>query len=85
AVDLAVIVVKAQLIESILQQCEQKKVSAVLIISAGFKEQGTVEGIERERLLVEWSSRTGIPVCGPNCLGIGSSAIHMWAPAASSI
>ncbi|SDO49466.1 Acyl-CoA synthetase (NDP forming) [Paenibacillus sp. yr247] len=84
-IDLAVLIVKAEAIESLLEQCETKKVGSVLIISAGFREQGTEEGERRELMLTAWSQRTGIPICGPNCLGIGSSAAHMWANSASSI
>jgi len=84
-IDLVVIVVKAELIASILSQCELKNVGSVLIISAGFNEQGTDEGKARERMLIEWSARTQIPICGPNCLGIGSSGVNMWASSASSL
>ncbi|MFD0696724.1 acetate--CoA ligase family protein [Paenibacillus sp. GCM10027628] len=84
-IDLAVLIVKAEAIESLLTQCEALQVGSVLIISAGFREQGTEEGAQRERMLTAWSHRTGIPICGPNCLGIGSSASQMWANSASSI
>lgn len=84
-IDLAVVIVKAELTEAMLRQCEEKRVGSVLIISAGFREQGTPEGAARELMLREWSERTGIPVCGPNCLGIGSSASRLWAASASSI
>jgi acetate---CoA ligase (ADP-forming) len=84
-IDLAIVVVKAEMLDAILQQCEDKQVGAVLIISAGFREQGTDEGEQRERTLKQWSLRTGIPVCGPNCLGIASSAVQMWASSATSI
>ncbi|NGQ95854.1 acetate--CoA ligase family protein [Brevibacillus sp. SYP-B805] len=84
-IDLAVVIVKAELVEAILRECEEKRVGAVLIISAGFREQGTEEGILREHMVKAWSERTGIPVCGPNCLGVANSAIRMWANSASSL
>ncbi|WNR45425.1 acetate--CoA ligase family protein [Paenibacillus roseipurpureus] len=84
-IDLAVIIVKAELVESLLAQCEAKKVGSVLIITAGFREAGTEAGEQREQMLTAWSARTGIPICGPNCLGLSSSTAHMWASSASSI
>ncbi len=84
-VDLAIVILKAELIEMVLTQCEQKKVGAVLVISAGFREQGTEDGHSREQFITEWSRRTGIPVSGPNCLGLSSSTMNMWATSASSL
>jgi acyl-CoA synthetase (NDP forming) len=84
-VDLAVIIVRAAWIEDILRQCEASKVGSVLIISAGFREQRTAEGILKETMVAEWSARTGIPVCGPNCLGMYSSSMNMWACSATTV
>ncbi|HET7616348.1 MAG TPA: CoA-binding protein, partial [Bacillales bacterium] len=84
-IDLAILILRAELIPQLLRQCEQKKVGSVLIISAGFREEGSEKGIEREEWVKEWSERTGIPVCGPNCLGLQSQAVDLCASAASSI
>lgn len=84
-IDLAIIIVKAEKVPQILKQCEQKRVGSVLIISAGFREMGSNEGVSREHQIREWAKRTGIPVCGPNCLGIYSQPMSMWATSASTI
>lgn len=47
-IDLAVIVVPAQVVLSTLEECGKKGVKHVVVITAGFKEVGG-EGIEREK------------------------------------
>jgi len=71
-VDLAVIVVPAPAVLSVLEECGQKKIGMAIVISAGFKEAGP-EGIERERKLGELAHKLGIRVVGPNCLGVMST------------
>ncbi len=69
-VDLAVISVPAPLVPSVLEECGVKGIRRVVIISAGFKELGTSEGIRREELIVDIARRYKIRVVGPNCMGI---------------
>jgi len=68
-VDLAVIVVPAKIVISVLEQCGQKGIDAVVIISAGFKETGA-DGAALQGQLMEVARKYGIRVIGPNCLGI---------------
>ena len=68
-VDLAVIAVPAPVVPKVAEECGEKGVKALLVISAGFKEVGG-EGAERERKLVEIVRRFGMRMIGPNCLGI---------------
>jgi len=68
-VDLAVIIVPAEQVLEVIDQCARKGVIGVIVISAGFGEAGT-EGIERQRLLREKALAYGMRVIGPNCLGI---------------
>ena len=68
-VDLAVIVIPARFVLQAMEECAQKKVGAVIIISAGFKEAGK-DGVELEKKLVEQAKRAGIRIVGPNCLGV---------------
>ena len=67
-VDLAVIAVRANIVPMVLEQCGQKGVKAVIVITAGFKEVG-VEGAELEKKLVEIARKYNIALQGPNCLG----------------
>jgi len=68
-IDLGVVVIPYKFVPAILEDCGKKKIPAVVIISAGFREAG-MEGLERELELVEIASKYGIRLIGPNCLGI---------------
>lgn len=68
-VDLAVIVIPPQHVLAVVEQCGEKGVKALVIITAGFKEVGGA-GKELEERLVEIVRRHGMRMVGPNCLGI---------------
>jgi acetyl coenzyme A synthetase (ADP forming)-like protein len=68
-IDLAVIVIPYQFVPDALRTCGEKKIPAVIIISAGFRESG-LEGVERERELVDIAKEYNIRIIGPNVLGI---------------
>jgi len=67
--DLVVIAVRATLVPKVLRECVEKKVEAVIIISAGFSETGK-EGkvVEDELRKIIAKSRTR--VIGPNVVGV---------------
>ncbi len=67
-VELAVIAIPAKYVLETVEECGEKGVKALIVISAGFKETGK-EGAELERKLVETAKKYGIVVQGPNCLG----------------
>lgn len=69
AVDLAVIVVPAELVPASVDDCLAKQVPAICIISAGFGEC-SIEGREIERALVGKVRRAGSRLIGPNCMGL---------------
>jgi acetyl coenzyme A synthetase (ADP forming)-like protein len=71
-IDLAVVVVPAPVVLTVMEECGQKGIEAAVVISAGFKEAGP-EGIERERELAKLVQKLGIRVVGPNCLGVMST------------
>jgi acetyl coenzyme A synthetase (ADP forming)-like protein len=68
-VDLATIVIPYKLVPAAIEQCGQKGIPAVVVISAGFREAGR-EGLEREQEVIEIAGRYGIRLIGPNCLGV---------------
>ncbi|MEO8324173.1 MAG: GNAT family N-acetyltransferase, partial [Actinomycetota bacterium] len=68
-VDLAVIVVPAQVVTGVARDCGEKGVKALLIISAGFAETGE-EGEQRQRELLEIARGYGMRIVGPNCMGV---------------
>lgn len=75
-VQLAVIVIPAQYISKILEECSEKGIKYAIVISAGFKETG-VKGAKRERRLLEKAKNYGIRILGPNCLGMIDSNCPM--------
>lgn len=68
-VDLAFIVVPAEVVIPAVKECAQKGVRGVVVISAGFGEIGPV-GRERERELLEVVRSAGMRMVGPNCMGV---------------
>jgi acetyltransferase len=68
-VDLAVLVVPAGVALDVVDEAIATGVKAMVIISAGFKETGP-DGAALERQLREKVRAAGIPLVGPNCLGI---------------
>ncbi|MBT2689247.1 acetate--CoA ligase family protein [Bacillus sp. ISL-47] len=84
-IDLAIIIVHADFVVQIVEECEKKKVSSILIISAGFSEHDKVLGSEREEKLNEIAKRSGMRIVGPNCLGIANVVNNMWACSLSTL
>ena len=68
-VDLAVIIVPAEMACSVLEEAGQKQVKGAIIVSAGFKEVGG-HGVELENYVKEVIAKYGIRLVGPNCLGV---------------
>ncbi len=68
-VDLAVIVIKRNLVIPILKECARKSVGAVIIITAGFSEADS-EGKKLQNEIVQIAHQNKIAVLGPNCVGL---------------
>ncbi len=68
-IDFAIIAVPAQKVPSTLEACRKKGAVGAEILSSGFRELGTPEGIALEEKL-QAISKQGIRVLGPNCFGI---------------
>ncbi|MCL5271408.1 MAG: acetate--CoA ligase family protein [bacterium] len=68
-VDLAVVIVPAKAVLGIVDEAVARKVKAMVLISAGFKETGP-EGAKLELELSRRVREAGIALVGPNCLGV---------------
>ena len=68
-VDLAIIVVNAKYVLTTIDQCHEKGVGGLCIISAGFKESGA-DGAALEAALLKKCREYGMRCVGPNCLGV---------------
>ncbi|MDY6932831.1 MAG: CoA-binding protein [Spirochaetota bacterium] len=67
--DFAVISVPAKDVPGVIEECLKKNSAGVEILSAGFSETGTQEGIMLEEDIKRVAQK-GIRVIGPNCFGI---------------
>ncbi len=74
--ELAVIVVPPDAALKVAEECGERGVRALIVITAGFKEVGG-EGHERERQLLEIVRRYDMSMVGPNCLGIIDNIAHL--------
>lgn len=85
-IDMALIVINAKYVLSVIDQCHQKGVKGVVVISAGFKETGSA-GAELEKQLAAKIHKYGMTLVGPNCLGVVNTdpAVHLDACFAESL
>jgi acetyltransferase len=68
-VDLAIVATPAPTVLKVVEECGEAGISALIIISAGFREIGP-EGVELERKIAEIRRSYGMRILGPNCLGV---------------
>jgi acetyl coenzyme A synthetase (ADP forming)-like protein len=67
--DVAVIVVPKEQVLDAAEACGAAGVKGLIVISAGFRESGSV-GSAREQRLMEIVRRHGMRMVGPNCMGV---------------
>jgi acetyl coenzyme A synthetase (ADP forming)-like protein len=75
-VDLAVIASPASTVAQTLRECGEANIHAAVVISSGFGEVGNHAGEEE---LKQIARQYGIRMVGPNCAGIVSSNIRLYA------
>jgi acyl-CoA synthetase (NDP forming) len=68
-IDFAVIAVPAEAVPAALEACRRKGAAGAEVVTAGFAEMGTPEGIALENRIREIAA-AGLRVVGPNCFGI---------------
>lgn len=69
SVDLAIIVIPAQGVPEVIEECRQKGIKGVSLLSAGFKETGE-KGERLQEKVLRIASNNGIRIIGPNCVGV---------------
>lgn len=70
-VDVAVVVVPAELVYGALEECAKKDVKFAIIITSGFSEVGNVA---EERRITRFARENNIRIIGPNVFGVYSAA-----------
>jgi len=83
-IDLAIIVIPAQFVNQALEECGEKGIKNIIVISAGFKETGK-EGAKLEKELEEIAAKFDTQVIGPNCLGLVNPIANLDASFANGI
>lgn len=68
-VDLAILIVNAKFVLQVVDQCHERGIQGLCVISAGFKETGEA-GAALEAELLERIRRYDMRCVGPNCLGV---------------
>lgn len=69
-IDLGVLAVPARIVPQVMQDLTAKNCKACVIITAGFKEIGSREGVELEKRIVSMARAAGMRIMGPNCFGV---------------
>ncbi|MGA1822328.1 MAG: acetate--CoA ligase family protein [Thermoplasmatota archaeon] len=73
-IDLGIIAIPAKYVASALEECGKKSIPFAIIIAAGFREIGNMEG---ERELIEIARKHNIRILGPNVFGMIYTANNM--------
>ncbi|MBW8269275.1 acetate--CoA ligase family protein [Caldovatus aquaticus] len=68
--DCAVIVAAREAVEPIVEECIAAGVGGVMIYASGYGETGRPERVAQQRRLSELARRSGMPIVGPNCIGM---------------
>jgi acetyltransferase len=75
-VDLAIVAVPSTQVLNVVDECGQKKVKGIIVISDGFREKNE-EGAALEREMVDMAFGYGMRIVGPNCMGLINTDPHV--------
>jgi acetyl coenzyme A synthetase (ADP forming)-like protein len=73
-IDLAVICVPKDFVLQVVEQCAEKGIKAVTVITAGFSEVGNRK---QEQSILNVARKHGMRILGPNCFGTVNPSIHL--------
>lgn len=73
--DCVVITVPREHVEANALACARKGVGGLVIFASGYAEVGTPERIAQQRRLTEIAHEHGMPIIGPNCIGIVNTSV----------
>ena len=69
-VDLAIVAIRTSLVPSILEECIEKGVKGIVLITAGFKEIEDKAGAELQDEITAIANKANIKIIGPNTFGL---------------
>jgi acetate---CoA ligase (ADP-forming) len=76
-VDYVIVSVPREVAPIVLGDCIAKGVGGVMLFTSGFSETGTAKGHELERTIAQLARQAGLPLVGPNCMGIFNPKIGL--------
>ncbi len=76
--DVAIIVVGARHVPSIIDQCGERGIPFAIVLSAGFQEIGS-RGADNQHALEQALARNPVRIVGPNCIGVLNVNEHIHA------
>lgn len=78
--ELAMVCVPARHVPSVLDECSRIGLRHIHILTSGFKETGTAEGIRLEKEIASIAEEKNLFIMGPNCMGpyCPSSGLTAW-------
>jgi acyl-CoA synthetase (NDP forming) len=77
--DLAIVCIPASIVPEVLETCGQIGLTHIHILTSGFKELGTPEGVRLEDAIFSIAKRCDLKVVGPNCMGPYSPSARLTA------
>ena len=69
-IDLVICAVPRNIVPFILSDAIKKGVAGMAVFTAGFAETGEEEGLKLQQAVVEMANGDGMPIVGPNCMGV---------------
>lgn len=84
-VDLAIVVVPANVVPAALEECGRSGVKAAYIISSGFAEEAGSEGAALQDAVRDLARRYDMAVCGPNAEGFFNAPADLVATFSSTV
>src|SRR5699024_10146655 len=75
---LALIIIRAQLVEDVIKECGKRNIRHAIVYSAGFSELGK-EGIMLQEKIVKTARDNNVSFLGPNCQGIMNIPANIFA------
>ena len=75
-IDLSVITLPAAMVPEALEECLRHGIRGAVVISAGFAEANP-EGEKLQQELSRLAKAAGVPLVGPNCMGLWSSPVNL--------
>ena len=76
--DLVGVIVPYHQVLPVLKQSAEAGAGAAVVVSAGFAERGSEERNRLQEEIGQFAVRSGLRVCGPNCLGIANVTTGVW-------